>query len=187
MLITPTFLSNTAAFYKAGSTGINIEADPALIKNFIKYRPRDINLNIGVTDSINNKEMDFYIINSPTLNTFSKEEAEGYSKKGDYEIVDVIKIKTITINDIIKEYCKGWIPDFLTLDVEGIDEMVIKSLDFNSFSPKVICIETVEFNTSGIVRKKEGLIKYLIDKGYMIYADTYNNTIFVDEKLWVNR
>ena len=67
----PYFISNTALFYKNGCRGINIEPDPILFKGFLKYRNEDKNLNIGVSST--NNEMDFYIISTPTLNTFSKD------------------------------------------------------------------------------------------------------------------
>src|SRR5215211_2513715 len=68
----PFFLSNTAIFYKKGCRGINIEANPLLIKNFKLHRPEDINLNIGVGPK--DDELNFFIINHPTLSTFSKQE-----------------------------------------------------------------------------------------------------------------
>ena len=37
-------------FYEQGSRGINIEANPQLINDFITHRPEDINLNIGIND-----------------------------------------------------------------------------------------------------------------------------------------
>src|SRR3970282_781555 len=87
----PYFISNTALFYKNGCRGINIEPDPTLFNEFLKHRKEDINLNIGISDR--NCELDFYIISSPTLNTFSKDEAAKYSLEGNYVIKSIEKIK----------------------------------------------------------------------------------------------
>jgi hypothetical protein len=64
----PFRFSNTALFYKKGWQGINIEPDPSLIKNFNKYRTRDINLNFGVANE--EKDLNFFIFNEPAFNTF---------------------------------------------------------------------------------------------------------------------
>src|SRR5947207_15845713 len=44
----PYNVSNTCVFYKRGWRGINIEPNPMSFKNFLKHRPRDINLNVAV-------------------------------------------------------------------------------------------------------------------------------------------
>lgn len=82
----PYYLSTTALFYEAGSKEINIEPDPVLYKAFIQNRSKDVNLNVGISDTIS--VLDFYIINNPVLNTFSKQEAENYYKEGNYHIVE---------------------------------------------------------------------------------------------------
>jgi FkbM family methyltransferase len=179
----PFYLSNTALFYEMGMKGINIEPDPTLIEAFIKYRKRDINLNIGITEVLGNA--DFYVISSPTLNTFSKDEAEKYADEGDYTIREVIKVETDTIDAVLKKYCNGVYPEFLTIDAEGVDELLIRSIDFENNYPIVICIETISFSTSGRGEKNHSIIDYLESKGYYNYADTNINTIFVRRDRWL--
>jgi FkbM family methyltransferase len=179
----PFYLNNTAIFYKKGSRGINIEPDPNLFIMFPEIRPKDINLNIGI--GINQGESNFYVISTPTLNTFSKEEAEKYQKEGDFKIINTLKIKTDTISNIINQYSDGEFPDFLSLDAEGVDEEILKSIDFKKKFPKVICIETITFSTKGRGIKNSDIIAYLESQGYMLYADTNINSIFVKENLWI--
>ena len=109
----PFYLSNTALFYEQGCRGINIEANPALIRSFIKARPEDVNLNIG----IGQKEtiMDFYVMNDPTLSSFSAKECEKYIETGKYHIISTLKIKISTIQKILEEFNNGIFPDFLFL------------------------------------------------------------------------
>ncbi|SHM94994.1 FkbM family methyltransferase [Flavobacterium xinjiangense] len=178
----PYFISNTALFYMNGCRGINIEPDPTLFKEFLKHRKEDINLNIGISDC--NCELDFYIISSPTLNTFSKEEADKYSLQGNYVIKSIEKIKVETLADVLKNFSNGIFPQFLSLDAEGVDEIIIRELDFENNYPIVICIETISFSTSGNGIKNLKLIDYIVNKGYMLYADTHINTIFVRKENW---
>ena len=65
----PFALSNTALLYKNGSRGVNIEPDPTLIGKFKRWRKRDTNLNIGITDT--DGEIILHIMSQSTLNTFS--------------------------------------------------------------------------------------------------------------------
>lgn len=178
----PYFISNTALFYKNGSRGINIEPDPTLFKGFLKYRKEDINLNIGISDC--NSELDFYIISSPTLNTFSKEEAEKYAMEGDFRIKSIEKINVQLLSNILNEFSNGIFPQFLSIDAEGVDEVIVREIDFDKNFPIVICIETLSFSTSGNGIKNIELIDYIVNKGYLVYADTYINTIFVRNENW---
>jgi FkbM family methyltransferase len=178
----PYYISNTALFYKNGCRGFNIEPDPTLFKEFLKYRKEDTNLNIGISDT--NCELDFYIISTPTLNTFSKEEANKYTQEGNYKIKRVENIKVKTLKNVIDEYSKGVFPQYLSIDAEGVDEIIIKEIDFKNNYPIVICIETISFSTSGNGIKNTKLIEYIENKGYILYADTNINTIFVRKSVW---
>lgn len=173
----PFYLSNTALFHQLGSKGINVEPDPNLFTEFVKYRKGDVNLNIGI--GAERAEADFYIISSPTLNTFSKKEAENYKNIGDHYIKQVTKVPINTLKNIIEEYAGGKFPAFLNVDAEGVDELIIRSIDYENNYPLVMCIETLSFAAFGKGVKNEALISYVLSKGYKIYADTYINTIFI--------
>ncbi|HEX7415094.1 MAG TPA: FkbM family methyltransferase, partial [Bacteroidia bacterium] len=99
----PYYLNNTALFYENGSTGINIEPDPALYSLFPKYRKLDINLNCGISDK--DGELMLNILNAPTLNTFSDEEANKMVNENNFKIVNRIPIKVYAINTVLKKYC----------------------------------------------------------------------------------
>ncbi len=178
----PYYISNTALLYQNGSRGVNIEPDPNLFTGINRARRKDMNLNCGVGER--EGVMDFYVINASTLNTFSKEEVESYSEQGDYKVVKTIPVLVKTVDSILNEYLDGKFPDFLSLDVEGMDEAIIKSIDYDGSCPTVICVETISFSNSGNGVKNNSMVAFLESKGYMVYADTYINTIFVREDKW---
>lgn len=180
----PNYIINTAIFYKEGSKGINIEPDPTLFKEFLKLRKRDININVGV--AAKDGLMDFFMMTVRTLNSFSKEEAVKAEKEG-YKIVEVKKIQVLPLAKILAEHSEGVFPDFLSLDVEGVDMEILESVDFEKNAPTVICVETVSFSDSGNGVKDFKIADFLQGKGYMIYADTFINTIFVKNEKWINR
>ncbi len=182
MAHSPFYFSNTAYFYQKGCRGVNIEPNPLLFKNFIKYRKNDVNLNIGVADK--EGELDFYVMSASTMSTFSLVNAQNLEREHSLKIVEVLKVKVSTIQNIIDKYCRGKFPDFLSLDVEGFDGTILRSIDYSKISPTVICVETISYSTSGNGVKDMRMINFLKDKGYMIYADTHINTIFVKEEIW---
>ncbi|GHT31193.1 hypothetical protein FACS189434_00500 [Bacteroidia bacterium] len=176
----PKYLSNTAMFYKNGIHGINIDADPQLMKKFYQKRKKDINLNIAISDKT--ETMDFYIMDIPTLNTLSKEEAHRYESVG-HKIKKVIQIEGLTITDVVNKYCNGIFPNLLLLDAEGCDLQILKTILWSGSIPKIICVENVPYtpnikNYFDTMQKNE-LTNYLQNKGYSIYAFTGINTIFV--------
>jgi len=170
--------NNTYLFYQNGSRGICVEADKTLIPQIARVRPQDKILNIGVAVS-DEKEAEFYIFDCSGINTFDKEEAEKRVAFGTYKIIEKVKVPLININRLIKENFDQY-PDLLSIDIEGLDLQVLKSLDYEKYPLPVICVETCIYSEDHIRHKDQSIIEFLLDRGYEIYADTYINTIFVN-------
>ena len=177
----PLYLSNTAFFYEKGCRGINIEANPKLATNFLTYRPSDTNLNIGINDE--DGEMDFYIMEDDTLSTFSKEECD-YMQSNGKRLLETKKISLTTVDNILNKHCNDVFPDFLSIDVEGMDFQILQSIDFNHSSPKIICVEAAEYSPIGAGARRSELIDFLIGKDYYEYANTNLNAIMVKRDFW---
>lgn len=179
----PRFINNTFLFYQKGARGINIEPDPTLFAEFISMRKEDVNLNIGIGEKAG--ETDFFILSDPSLNTFMKTEADNRIQENAHlRIKEVRKINVSPVSDVIRQHNNGNYPDLLSIDVEGLDEQIIRSINFSGQAPKIMCVETLTFSTSGNGVKKLDLIEFVKSKGYIAYADTFINTIFVKENLW---
>lgn len=182
----PYYLSNTAYLYEKGCFGVSVEPDPELFKVIRKERPQEVSLNVGVSDQ-GNGEADFYIMNVPTLNTFSKKEADRYSSYEGKSIKEVVKIPLMNVNDIIAKNFKGDVPNFVSIDVEGMDMVIVRSFDFKIYRPEVLCIETLSYTENNTEEKLDEIIQYVLTQGYFLYADTYINSIFVDKEKWKKR
>jgi FkbM family methyltransferase len=178
----PYMFSNTAFFYERGSKGINIEPNPDGIKKFLKQRPNDINLNIGVGSTEGN--LDYFCMNIATMNTFDEAGANELVQNHGFQIIEKRAVPVETLPAVIKKYAGNVFPDFLSLDVEGLDMSILKQIDFTTNFPKVICVETVEYTSDGTGAKNQELIRFIEDSGYIVYADTLINTIFVNRKFW---
>lgn len=177
----PYFISNTALFYKKGSRGINIEASQKLYQLFVQYRPDDINLNVGIGASA--ELVDFYIMKDNTLNTFSKVEYNNLIA-ADKELEMVSTMKLTTVENVLQNYYNDKCPDFLSLDVEGLDYNILQSIDFIKYSPKVICVEAAEYSPKGMGARRNELVDFLVSKNYYEYANTNLNAIMVRRDFW---
>jgi len=120
------------------------------------------------------------------LNTFSREEAERYQSYGTYRIQEVVKLPLLSVNTILEKYFSSG-PDFVSLDVEGVDLEILKLFDFSRFRPPVFCVETLSYAEDNSERKIEEIMELMRSKGYFSYADTYINTIFVEQEIWGSR
>ncbi len=181
-----THLSNTYLFYTKGASGVCIEPSPDLARAIAHRRPRDIVRAVGVGAKSSSTPLAYYVLTAQTMNTFSKEDAEqtiaAPAVYGNQKIERVEHIPIVGINDILKEYASY--TDIVSIDTEGMDEEIVRAIDFATYRPKIFCIETVTQTTDNRFEKNISLISFLKEQGYIVYADTYVNTIVVDKTLW---
>ena len=176
----PKRFSNTFFFYKKGWRGINIDAMPNSMKSFDKIRPRDINLEVPISDK--KQKLKYYMFNEPALNGFSGELAEKRNGKNHYKIISEKKMETSTLEEILKKHLShGQEIDFMSIDVEGLDLQVLKSNNWKRFRPKFVLIEILGSSIKDITNSKE--YKYLAEFGYEIFAKTVNTVIFQREDI----
>ncbi|MCU0334653.1 MAG: FkbM family methyltransferase [Chitinophagaceae bacterium] len=178
----PYLLSNTYLLYEQGARGVNVEPDPSLIAAFRQYRPLDTNLPCGVRFDERTAST-LYIMSSPVLNTFSRQEAEHVAAFGTYSITGEVQVPLLSLADIMAAHCPSGVVDFISIDVEGLDWEIIQYNQLDAIRPKVLCVETMRYTESGIGQKNTNLIQYLTSIDYQVHADTGLNTIFVDSKL----
>lgn len=171
----PEYDSVTKLFYEKGWRGINIEPQPDRYKKFIKSRPKDINLNIGVSEKESMLQLRSY--SNEGLSTFSKEMKDEYAntQRQDYatEHFTDINVKVKTLAQIFKEQEVSFI-DFLKIDVEGLEYEVVAGNDWKKYRPQVLCIES-----NHIVKNWKKIIEV---NGYELVFNDGLNDYFVDNK-----
>lgn len=175
----PFHLSNTALFYLKGSRGMNVEANPQLMGEIARHRKGDINLNCGVNVE-EGRSLHLFVLDDPSLSTFSERELTALGRD---RLVKTIPVETHTLEHLMERYFLSG-PDFLSLDVEGLDFDIIRSLDFIRYRPKVLCVESYEYSPRGTGRYRQELIGYLTSHAYHEYANTGLNSIFVNREFW---
>lgn len=136
----PKQYSNTYLFYKAGWRGINIDATPGSMKVFRRVRPRDINLEVAVSDE--EREMTFYSWGGPSVcNTLNAEHA------AKFEVVigrppEKTLLRTRTLGSILDEHLPaGEALTFFSIDAEEHTLEVLRSNDWARYAPRYVIVE----------------------------------------------
>lgn len=164
----PYRFSNTAWAYEKGWHGINIEPNIDCFRLFEIFRPKDININCGVSDQ--EGEMTYYCFEDPALNGFDA------NAHADFPVRERRTVKVRPLADILKENKVNKV-DFLDIDVEGLELSVLKSIDF-SIDIDCILIEQ-HVKVDSIVQTLE--YQFLKEKGYDIIAK-YRRTAVYERK-----
>lgn len=175
--------SNTNFFYRRGANGVLVEANPQLIPDLKAKRSGDIILNRCVDTSLGSK-IKFYILSDDGLSTPNEEQAKEIQQKNpDVRILDTIEIESITVNDIFDEYFTDKELVIMSVDIEGKDYEVLKSIDFQKCRPLLIVVEMIEYAKDKLSFTKDNeILNYMMENDYEEYAFTGVNSIFIDRK-----
>lgn len=132
--------SVTKLFYKEGWHGINIEPLRSKYLLLQQKRPRDINLNIGI--SSRSGKMSFREYSGHGLSTFSSQMKSEYKEKNDKNIQTYkdYEVTVKTLKEVFEENKVKTI-NFIKIDVEGLEAEVIRGNEWGVFRPELICIE----------------------------------------------
>lgn len=176
----PVVLNNTYGFYRRGSRGVCVEPNPKLGDKIRAQRPRDRLVNAGV--AAESGSATYFEMDVDTLNTFSSSEAQRYAAEG-HAIIAERQLPLRAINDVLSHACERC-PDMLSLDIEAGELEILQAWDFARFRPKVMCVETLTYAKQRRGEKVTEVIELICSQGYWVYADTFINTIFIDEQAW---
>lgn len=169
----PYYLSNTFKLYLKGWSGITIDANRELIEKFKYSRKRDIPVCAAVSNEI--KEVRFYNFKQDHYNTIEENIFEEVKK--DLEFRNISIMQTRTLNDILNEHVdRGTEIDLLTIDVEGHDFYVLKSISLKIYSPKIIVIEIHQLNLNNIFENE--IVNYLKEYNYKLIGYSTINAFF---------
>tara|TARA_B100001059_G_C17724485_1_gene522634 strand:+ start:366 stop:1124 length:759 start_codon:yes stop_codon:yes gene_type:complete len=178
--------NNTYKLFKKGWNGINIDLDYTFIDSFKFHRPKDDNIQIGVSDKSGEQEMYFHHERS-AINTLENSRGKNAILKKN--------IKTSTLNNIIeKSNFKNKEIDYVSIDVEGFELNVLKGFDLKKYKPKALSIEFIdpqmkkeEFyhqNINNIINSE--VYKYMLDNDYHFVNLLHSDLIFVSKEIFLD-
>jgi FkbM family methyltransferase len=162
------FINNTLYFEKNHNwNGINVEAIPEVFNKLVLNRPNCININCAVTNF--NGESEF-ICNSGYTEMISGLK-NNYDVRHSTRLINeinlykgetkIISVETRTVDSILHETNVKHI-HYLSIDVEGAEFDVIKSINFDNVFIDIIDFENNYEDTS------KPIINYLQEKGYSV-------------------
>ena len=172
----PVYFSNTYHFYLKGWNGINIDVSNSTIEQFRALRPRDISLQICLSD-VEGEEVEYFNFEQSAYNTIDPEMAQRALKQGARLIAKTL-VKTRTLASCLDEYLPpGKGIDFLSIDVEGLDARILLGQKWDVIAPRVVAFEMHGRSPLDIARSP--VMRYLDTFGYQL-AGLCGPTVIVE-------
>lgn len=154
--------SVTYAFYRQGWSGLNVEPSELFFKLLQRFRPRDVCVQAVVGD----RPGEATLFDAPGSGRSSIRPEVGQHVAASGLAVDPRTVPMTTLADLCEQYVDGPI-DFLKVDVEGAEGLVLRGHDWTRWRPKVLVIEAVDPRTG----KRSSNWKALLSKAD--YAEAY--------------
>ena len=165
--------SNTFALYKAGWRGICIDANPGLIKQFKRLRPRDVSVCAAISDE--GKDI---VFTECVDDAFSSLDAEHVANwKARTAIARERIVRTRTLSAILTECNSPHAFDLLSVDAEGHDANVLRSIDLEVYRPQVIVVEMHGFYINS--PEDNDIYRYLAARNYRLVGFLVLNGYFM--------
>ncbi len=171
--------NNTYLLYCTGGHGVLVEPNPMFVERLRRRRPKDVVVAAGVGTG-KETEADYYVIRGqPELNTFSPDDVRALrAKLGGDPVERVVRMPLVPVNELIATHL-GRAPDLLSIDVEGLDLAVLRTLDFEAHRPGAIIAETLAAGLPGVNMQ---LVDFVVSQGYVVRGGSSVNTVFVDSR-----
>jgi FkbM family methyltransferase len=178
----PDINSVTRHFSQLGWTGVNVEPNPGAYRVLCQARPRDVNLQVAVSDQ-EGMATYYEALDCSAESTLSEEFATAMRARG--RSVRVHGVEVLTLATILTRHATGRTIDFLSIDVEGHERPVLSSVDFSLWRPRVVVIEAVEPCTN--VPAHHRWESLLLDSGYLFTMFDGINRFYVrqEDRDWV--
>ena len=176
-------LSNTYSLYVRGARGVLVEANPCLIPELQEYRSGDIILNRCIY-SETDETRSFYIMSGDGLSSMDLDAVRDMIHENpELKVESVLPVKTITVQDILRQYFGNEAPTVVNIDVEGMEWAILQNWDFEHYRPAMFVVEMIPYRPTLVIgEKNEEIVNFMESVNYVEYAFTGINSIFVDKE-----
>ena len=167
-------------------TGINIEPIKTVFDKLVLNRPNSVNLNCAVCNEDGETEFlcntGYTEMISGIKNTFDSRHLQRLHHENSQmgSTTETIKVNTKRLESIFEEHNVSHI-HYLSIDVEGAEFEVIKSINFNRVFIDVIGFEN-NYNDVSIP-----IVKYLEDKNYVVIHRSLDIFMIHKDSIFYNK
>jgi FkbM family methyltransferase len=173
----PSGHSNTYLFYRRGGSGLLVEADPSYGPAYAAQRPRDLVEHAAVVPAAEmpqDGQIAFHLAGDRGWNSIYAEHVAEAERLGKGSPRQVVSVPATTIGAILDRHFAHDALHLLSIDIEGVDNVAIREIDFTRHQPWVLVVETMG---------NADLDAFLGGHGYALYGSTHVNRIYVRRDL----
>jgi FkbM family methyltransferase len=176
----PKWLSNTYLLAKSGWSGTVVDIDPGKVELCVRRRGGERCHGItAAVDQRSGASVTSYRFNRlwSEIDTLSEPDARNTARRTGIGYRPV-NTPTVTVNEVLEATTARFGPmiDFLNIDIEGLDELVLAGMNFRRFRPTVVCFESNE-HFGGT----PDTVALLTSLGYWHLATVGGSQIYADE------
>jgi FkbM family methyltransferase len=171
-------INNTIIFEQLGWEGICVEPLPDVFEKLRNNRRCDC-FNVAIAN-VSGDSLEFIkAAGVEVLSGLSAQMTEVHKKRITNENgkLEKIYVKTLTFDDLMRNYPNIRHIDFMSIDVEGAEFSIIKAIDFKKFDFGLITVE----NNEEIKGDGEKLKNYMHEQGYEVYLDLGLDIMFIPQ------
>ena len=172
----PRRMSNTKLLnMHMGWRGINIEPSRELWEAFETERQDDINLNVACGPE--NAVMPMTLFSHQAVNSLDPTNIARRTANPTFQVVRTEDVQVRVLNELLEEHVpSGQEIDLLSIDAEGFDLGILKTVDLARWAPFLVCVEDHRFDCHE--PRKSEIFTHLADAGYRLRSVVAPSLIF---------
>ena len=172
----PCRFSNTFSLYKRGWHGLTIDANPDLVAQHARIRPRDEAVCAAVADA--EVDVEFTEFEDDAYSSLDPETVAEWSKHT--KVAKRRTVRTQLLTKLLEAHAAPPRFELLSIDVEGHDLAALRGLDLDRFRPGVVVIEIHDLDLD---RASDSEIHaHLTAHGYAFVGYAVSNAYFRDTR-----
>jgi FkbM family methyltransferase len=166
--------SNTFLFYLHGWNGLLVDGNRDLIEACRRERPADCAVCCLLGEADGEGEIAIYDEHALSSAVATHNER----RRGEARLLETRKVPIRTLTSLLEEHRAPNDIAFLSIDVEGMDLMVLRGLDFGRFRPRLIAVEDATFDP--LDPRQSAIAGLLTGHGYRLHSHVHPTLFFVD-------
>jgi FkbM family methyltransferase len=168
--------NNTYFLYARGWRGVSVDPLPGNVRAHRRDRPGDTVIRAACADQ--SGELTFYAFSEYEYSTLDPIRAREVATLPDVELISTEAVPVITIASLglAASPVDPWL---LSLDVEGLELAVLQGNDWETFQPRVLCVEEL----ASPLRERTLVAEFLFERDYELVAYTGLSSIYVHRSI----